>query len=195
MPILDGFAATRKIRELESNGTIHGRLPIIALTANVSCENEDNCRNAGMDSFLAKPLKLQGMSAPATWMKIACSSVLVRSQRCRGEIILSVLGLVVFHLMTLRPSIISISLSYRTELLPVLFTSLMFSCITLFSLPSLCTSIYLYSISTFTFFIPLSHLSSSSSSLLLPFQTHFSRELILPHFIIFHGLGHMASVL
>ena len=60
MPILDGFAATRKIRELESNGTIHGRLPIIALTANVSRENEDNCRNAGMDSFLAKPLKLQG---------------------------------------------------------------------------------------------------------------------------------------
>ena len=195
MPILDGFAATRKIRELESNGTIHGRLPIIALTANVSRENEDNCRNAGMDSFLAKPLKLQGMSAPATWMKIACSLVPVRSQRRRGEVILSVLGLVVSHLMTLRPSTISISLSYRTELLPVLFTSLMFSCITLFSLPSLCTSIYLYSISTFTFFISLNHLSSSLSSLLLPFQTHFSHELIPSYFIIFHGLGHMASLL
>lgn len=60
MPVLDGFAATRKIRELENNGTITGRLPIIALTANVNRENEEKCKAAGMDSFLAKPLKLQG---------------------------------------------------------------------------------------------------------------------------------------
>jgi len=58
MPILDGFSATSKIRELENDGTIHGRLPIIALTANVSHENEVKCRAAGMDRFLPKPLRL-----------------------------------------------------------------------------------------------------------------------------------------
>lgn len=60
--VLDGFTATSKIRELESKGTIHGRLPIIALTANVSNENEDRCRAAGMDKFLSKPLNLSGES-------------------------------------------------------------------------------------------------------------------------------------
>ena len=58
--MLDGFAATRKIRELENNGTIHGRLPIIALTANVSTESEEKCRAAGMDLFLPKPFKMNG---------------------------------------------------------------------------------------------------------------------------------------
>ena len=60
MPILDGFAATCQIRELENDGTIRGRLPIIALTADVSHENKDKCRSAGMDFFLGKPVKLQG---------------------------------------------------------------------------------------------------------------------------------------
>ena len=59
--MLDGFAATVKIRELESNGTIHGRLPIIALTANVGTDSEEKCRAAGMNYFLPKPFKLTGM--------------------------------------------------------------------------------------------------------------------------------------
>lgn len=60
--VLDGFAATAKIRELENNGTVHGRLPIIALTANVSAESETKCRAAGMDFFLPKPFKMSGTS-------------------------------------------------------------------------------------------------------------------------------------
>ncbi|KAH9942971.1 histidine kinase [Amylocystis lapponica] len=58
MPVLDGFAATRLIRESERDGTIPGHLPIIALTANVTSESEAQCRQAGMDHFLPKPLKL-----------------------------------------------------------------------------------------------------------------------------------------
>ncbi|KAI0706091.1 hypothetical protein BC835DRAFT_1403562 [Cytidiella melzeri] len=61
MPVLDGFAATIRIRELESCGTIKGRMPIIALTANVSTESEEKCRAAGMDYFLPKPFKMAGM--------------------------------------------------------------------------------------------------------------------------------------
>ncbi|EKM61530.1 uncharacterized protein PHACADRAFT_248203 [Phanerochaete carnosa HHB-10118-sp] len=63
MPVLDGFMATQKIRELENNGTIHGRLPIIALTANVSTESEEKCRAAGMDHFLPKPFRMHDLQS------------------------------------------------------------------------------------------------------------------------------------
>ncbi|PSR93739.1 hypothetical protein PHLCEN_2v4634 [Hermanssonia centrifuga] len=58
--VLDGFAATLKIRKLENNGTVHGRLPIIALTANVTAESEEKCRFVGMDHFLPKPFRMDG---------------------------------------------------------------------------------------------------------------------------------------
>jgi CheY-like chemotaxis protein len=56
MPVLDGFKATREIRELESEGQ---RIPIIALTANVVKEEKDKCFNAGMDDFVSKPVSQQ----------------------------------------------------------------------------------------------------------------------------------------
>lgn len=62
MPVLDGFSATRKIRELEKDGILSGHLPVVALTANVTSESEDECRSAGMDHFLPKPIKLVGES-------------------------------------------------------------------------------------------------------------------------------------
>ncbi|KAI0328440.1 hypothetical protein GY45DRAFT_1347180 [Cubamyces sp. BRFM 1775] len=58
MPVLDGFQATRRIRELELSGELPDRLPIIALTANVTQESENECKAAGMDHFLPKPLKM-----------------------------------------------------------------------------------------------------------------------------------------
>ncbi|KAI0076824.1 hypothetical protein K474DRAFT_1198151 [Panus rudis PR-1116 ss-1] len=65
MPVLDGFAATAKIREMEKRGLLgsRGRLPVIALTANVSTESEDKCKTAGMDHFLPKPLRLADLEA------------------------------------------------------------------------------------------------------------------------------------
>jgi two-component system, sensor histidine kinase and response regulator len=56
MPVMDGFMATRRIRELErSNGS--KRLPIIALTANVMSEDREHCVAAGMDAHLGKPIE------------------------------------------------------------------------------------------------------------------------------------------
>lgn len=55
MPIMDGYEATRVWREQETKR----RIPIVALTANASPENEENCITAGMDSVLSKPFRRQ----------------------------------------------------------------------------------------------------------------------------------------
>ncbi|WP_232784284.1 response regulator [Moritella sp. Urea-trap-13] len=56
MPVLDGFEATKIIRE---NEAADQHIPIIALTANVLQTVKDNCFAAGMDDFMAKPVSKQ----------------------------------------------------------------------------------------------------------------------------------------
>jgi CheY-like chemotaxis protein len=51
MPEMDGLAATRAIRALET--TLGTRIPIVAVTAN---QNLSACIEAGMDAYLPKPL-------------------------------------------------------------------------------------------------------------------------------------------
>ena len=55
MPVMDGFQATREIRRREEGG--ERRTHICAMTANVMSEDMKLCREAGMDSFIAKPVK------------------------------------------------------------------------------------------------------------------------------------------
>ncbi len=62
MPVLDGIAATREIRAREIGGRL-GRVPIIALTANAMREQVAACLAAGMDSHLAKPVRLEALAA------------------------------------------------------------------------------------------------------------------------------------
>ena len=69
MPEMDGFEATRTIRESES---ISGRqrTPIIALTAGVLKEERDQCYSAGMDDFLSKPIAKQELEAALdNWLR------------------------------------------------------------------------------------------------------------------------------
>ncbi|KAI8994849.1 hypothetical protein BDB01DRAFT_212935 [Pilobolus umbonatus] len=54
MPKCDGVEATKRIRELE--GETESRLPIIALTADIQTSTKEICAQAGMDSYLTKPL-------------------------------------------------------------------------------------------------------------------------------------------
>ncbi|MCG8313617.1 MAG: response regulator [Pseudomonadales bacterium] len=53
MPIMDGFEASRKIRDRKSK---YGYPPIIAVTANAMSEDRDKCIEAGMNDYLAKPV-------------------------------------------------------------------------------------------------------------------------------------------
>ena len=56
MPEMDGYDATRAIRQWEHGGPT--RLPIVAVTANAFAEDVERCLEAGMDAVLTKPFKL-----------------------------------------------------------------------------------------------------------------------------------------
>ena len=57
MPEMDGFEATRAIRLMEAtSGT---RIPIIAMTADAMEKDRQRCLDAGMDDYLAKPIKIK----------------------------------------------------------------------------------------------------------------------------------------
>lgn len=55
MPIMDGFKATQKIREIEESTNSH--TPIIAVTANAFPEDKERCMAVGMDDYISKPFQ------------------------------------------------------------------------------------------------------------------------------------------
>ena len=60
MPLLDGYAATRLIRQAEAPG-VH--VPIIALTASATAGEQERCLAAGMTGFLSKPVSVEALDA------------------------------------------------------------------------------------------------------------------------------------
>lgn len=55
---MDGLTCTRKIRELEANGSIDGHTPIIAITANARDDQLAVALRSGVDEVVTKPFRL-----------------------------------------------------------------------------------------------------------------------------------------
>ena len=58
MPEVDGYQATRLIRERKSTSLWEPYLPIVAMTANVAPGDRERCIEAGMDDYLTKPVRM-----------------------------------------------------------------------------------------------------------------------------------------
>jgi two-component system, sensor histidine kinase and response regulator len=61
MPVIDGLEATRMIRERETETGTHQ--PIVALTAHAVKGDQERCESAGMDGYLAKPIRPEELDA------------------------------------------------------------------------------------------------------------------------------------
>ena len=57
MPRMDGFEATRRIRQTGSS-----QVPIIAVTANAMSGDRERCIREGMNDYLSKPVQLSALA-------------------------------------------------------------------------------------------------------------------------------------
>jgi signal transduction histidine kinase/CheY-like chemotaxis protein len=70
MPGMDGYEASRTIRNQEKNQNGFPRIPIVALTAHAMEEDRIKCLDSGMDAYLTKPVKSESLrEALRTWIK------------------------------------------------------------------------------------------------------------------------------
>ncbi|MEH6448779.1 MAG: response regulator [Oleispira sp.] len=56
MPILDGYEATKQIRDIDSK-VLDNTIPIVAMTANAMQGDREKCINVGMNDFISKPVE------------------------------------------------------------------------------------------------------------------------------------------
>jgi len=63
MPEMDGYEATRQIRQLERYIKFSTPVPIIAITANAMNTDSEKCKMAGMDDFLSKPFSINRLES------------------------------------------------------------------------------------------------------------------------------------
>jgi len=65
MPVMDGFEATRRIRQSELRGARRQR--VVAMTAHAMAGDRERCLAAGMDGYVAKPIARAELYAEVEW--------------------------------------------------------------------------------------------------------------------------------
>jgi signal transduction histidine kinase len=69
MPVMDGFTTTRRLRSRFADDP---RIPIVAITATATTEDQERCLAAGMDDYLPKPIIMDRLGAVLTrWAPLA----------------------------------------------------------------------------------------------------------------------------
>ncbi|MDE3032987.1 MAG: response regulator, partial [Acidobacteriota bacterium] len=58
MPEMDGFEASRRIRDRERGSR---RIPIVAMTANAMVGDRERCLESGMDDYIPKPVRMEDL--------------------------------------------------------------------------------------------------------------------------------------
>lgn len=59
MPVMDGYEATRQIRQMDNKLLAH--IPIVALSANAFPEDQKKSMECGMDAHCPKPIEIEGL--------------------------------------------------------------------------------------------------------------------------------------
>jgi len=78
MPEMDGIEATEIIRKSDS-GTLNRLVHIVAMTANVTKEDRQNCLDAGMDDFISKPI------CPEELLSVIRKQIMVKWSKVRVQ--------------------------------------------------------------------------------------------------------------
>ncbi len=69
MPVMDGYEATRQIRQLDD--ACYQELPIVALTAHTMNGDDQKCYEAGMNDYLSKPVRLEELQQKLEkWLRV-----------------------------------------------------------------------------------------------------------------------------
>jgi PAS domain S-box-containing protein len=71
MPVMDGLTATQEIREWEQGKGCH--IPVIAMTANAMEGDKEKCLEAGMDDYVAKPIRREDIFEVVEKWKRVCA--------------------------------------------------------------------------------------------------------------------------
>ncbi len=82
MPQMDGYQATKIIRELEGEDR---HTPIVAMTANALGGDRKKCMEAGMDDYMSKPIKVDTLAAVIAKWDVSLDQAVLESLREMGD--------------------------------------------------------------------------------------------------------------